>query len=62
MLVQAEVATGRFPYKAWNGLFEQIREVVEGDAPRLPSGEFSEQFEDFVGGWLVAAIVNRRLI
>jgi len=51
VLLQIEVATGRFPYKEWNSLFDQIRQVVEEEPPRLPSGVFSQEFEDFVGCW-----------
>ncbi|KAJ8979412.1 hypothetical protein NQ317_015844 [Molorchus minor] len=30
-----EVATGHFPYKRWSSVFDQLHEVVNGDAPRL---------------------------
>ncbi|CAL2049226.1 unnamed protein product [Caenorhabditis brenneri] len=38
-----ELATGKFPYKQWNSLFDQIAAVANGDPPilRPDSGEFS---------------------
>lgn len=50
-----EVATGRFPYPKWGSVFEQLYQVVQGDAPRLTTSynniEFSEEFVDFVNTW-----------
>ncbi|EDV34597.1 uncharacterized protein Dana_GF21403 [Drosophila ananassae] len=43
-----EMATGRFPYDNWRTPFEQLRQVVEEDPPRLPAGKFSPEFEDFI--------------
>lgn len=43
-----EVATGRFPYSQWNGLFQLEDKIIREDPPRLPSGEFSRELEDFV--------------
>ncbi|KAL8573614.1 hypothetical protein ACOMHN_007167 [Nucella lapillus] len=42
-----ELAT-EFPYSQWPTPFDQIRQVVEEDPPRLPLGRFSSEFEDFV--------------
>lgn len=43
-----EMATGKFPYQTWKTPFEQLRQVVKDDPPRLESGIFSKQFEDFI--------------
>jgi len=43
-----ELATGKFPYSPWKTPFEQVKQVVVGDPPRLPPGRFSPEFEDFV--------------
>ncbi|KZR97373.1 Licorne [Daphnia magna] len=46
-----ELATGKFPYSPWRTPFDQafcVKQVVVGDPPRLPSGRFSPEFEDFV--------------
>ncbi|XP_067006530.1 dual specificity mitogen-activated protein kinase kinase 6 [Anabrus simplex] len=43
-----ELATGQFPYRVWGTPFEQLKQVVKDDPPRLPSGEFSPEFEDFI--------------
>ena len=51
VLLQFEVATGRFPYTQWTTVFQQICEVVHSDPPRLPPGEFSPDLQDFVGRW-----------
>lgn len=49
--MQLEVATGKFPYREWKNLFEQIKQVVEEAPPQLPTGKFSEEFEHFIGLW-----------
>lgn len=43
-----ELASGKFPYDRWRTPFDQVKQVVVGDAPRLPKGHFSPEFEDFV--------------
>jgi len=52
-----EVAIGKFPYKEWRNVFAQIKQVVEGAAPQLPTGKFSEEFEDFISSWSVCALL-----
>lgn len=42
------MATGKFPYATWKTPFEQLKQVVTEDSPKLPSGVFSEKFESFV--------------
>ncbi|PSN39599.1 Dual specificity mitogen-activated protein kinase kinase 6 [Blattella germanica] len=43
-----ELATLKFPYNTWGTPFEQLKQVVKDDPPRLPSGKFSPDFEDFI--------------
>jgi len=44
-----EVATGVFPYPRWGTPFEQLKQVVIGDPPRLPiDSGFSPEIQDFV--------------
>ncbi|XP_060521212.1 dual specificity mitogen-activated protein kinase kinase 6 [Cylas formicarius] len=44
-----ELATGAFPYNKWGTPFEQLKQVVTDDPPRLPSdGQFTADFEDFI--------------
>ncbi|XP_023161904.1 dual specificity mitogen-activated protein kinase kinase 6 [Drosophila hydei] len=43
-----EMATGQYPYNKWRTPFEQLRQVVEDDPPRLPADKFSTEFEDFI--------------
>ncbi|KAL5473918.1 hypothetical protein EMCRGX_G028485 [Ephydatia muelleri] len=44
-----ELALGRFPYPPWNTVFEQLKIVVEGEPPAIPSDAgFSDEFRDFV--------------
>ncbi|XP_014669569.1 PREDICTED: dual specificity mitogen-activated protein kinase kinase 4-like [Priapulus caudatus] len=45
-----EVAKGNFPYPKWNSVFDQLTQVVQGDAPQLAydDPEFSPEFIDFV--------------
>ncbi|XP_023290872.2 dual specificity mitogen-activated protein kinase kinase 4 [Lucilia cuprina] len=49
-----EVATGTFPYRRWDSVFEQLCQVVQGDPPRLQQGqEFSTEFVEFVNTCLI---------
>ena len=49
---QFELALGRFPYHAWKNVFEQLKTVVEGEAPRLSEEDsFSPEFKDFLHLW-----------
>lgn len=43
-----ELSMGVFPYKSWKTPFEQLKQVVEDDPPRLPPAKFSKDFEDFI--------------
>lgn len=43
-----ELATGKFPYNTWCTPFEQLKQVVTDEPPRLPEGKFSTEFEDFI--------------
>ncbi|XP_076443153.1 dual specificity mitogen-activated protein kinase kinase 6-like isoform X1 [Babylonia areolata] len=47
-ITMIELATNEFPYSKWQTPFEQIKQVVMEDPPRLPAGRFSPEFEDFV--------------
>ena len=54
LLSQYELAVGEFPYRQYKNVFEQIKLVIEGDAPRMPDDKgFSENFKDFVHRWYV---------
>ncbi|GAB1609856.1 dual specificity mitogen-activated protein kinase kinase 6-like [Argonauta hians] len=46
-ITMIELATGRFPYGCGNP-FQQLREVVMGNPPTLPPGQFTKEFEDFI--------------
>ena len=48
---QIELATGNFPYQKWETPFEQLKQVVMSDAPRLPEDRFSKEFTDFCSQW-----------
>ncbi|XP_046660608.1 dual specificity mitogen-activated protein kinase kinase 6-like [Homalodisca vitripennis] len=43
-----ELATGTFPYSSWGTPFEQLKQVVSDDPPRLPEGRFSPDFTNFI--------------
>ncbi|MED6251772.1 Dual specificity mitogen-activated protein kinase kinase 4 [Ataeniobius toweri] len=46
-----ELATGKFPYPKWNSVFDQLTQVVKGEAPQLSNSEerqFSPKFINFV--------------
>ena len=47
--MQYELAVGRFPYPSWTNVFDQLKSVVEGKAPRIPPDtQLSDDFVDFV--------------
>ena len=48
-----ELATGKFPYATWKTPFEQLKQVVNEAPPKLPAGEFSAEFDDFIVQWYV---------
>lgn len=48
---QVELSIGRFPYTATRNVFEQLKQVVQNDPPRLPEGQFSPQYEEFIALW-----------
>jgi len=43
-----ELATGTFPYATWGTPFEQLKQVVKDDPPRLPDGVFTPEFQDLI--------------
>jgi len=43
-----EISTGIFPYSNWGTPFEQLKQVVNDDPPRLPSERFSPEYEELV--------------
>ena len=49
--LQIELATNEFPYSKWQTPFEQIKQVVMEDPPKLPPGRFTPEFEDFIIKW-----------
>jgi len=46
-----ELATGKFPYDAWKNPFEQLKQVVKEDPPKLPAGMYSDEFDSFITNW-----------
>ncbi|XP_048240687.1 dual specificity mitogen-activated protein kinase kinase 6-like [Haliotis rufescens] len=51
-IILVEMATGEYPYSDYGPQFELLVKIVEQDPPRLTSGEFSSEFEDFVSACL----------
>ena len=43
-----EISTGQYPYKLWKTPFEQLKQVVQEEPPRLPENTFSPIFEKFI--------------
>lgn len=54
-----ELASGTFPYATWKTPFEQLKQVVKDDPPRLKPGQFSPEFEDFIVQCLQKDCSNR---
>uniref|UniRef100_A0A182PC15 mitogen-activated protein kinase kinase n=1 Tax=Anopheles epiroticus TaxID=199890 RepID=A0A182PC15_9DIPT len=53
-ITMVEIATGRFPYASWRTPFEQLKQVVKDEPPRLPrsahpdSEEFTPEFHALI--------------
>lgn len=43
-----EVATGKFPYRKWNSVFDQLTEVVQGRPPKLDAQAYPQYSNDFI--------------
>lgn len=57
-----EMASGKFPYNTWGTPFEQLKQVVKDDAPKLdPDGKFkfTEDFQDFTAKCLRKVFTER---
>ncbi|ESN92277.1 hypothetical protein HELRODRAFT_89696, partial [Helobdella robusta] len=54
-----ELATGKFPYQTWRTPFEQLKQVVNENPPRLPRAGYSEEFQDFIDACLKKKFVER---
>lgn len=50
--MQMELSIGKFPYPSFRTPFEQLKHVVEDDPPRLPTGQFSPDYQDFISACL----------
>ena len=48
---QIEIASGKFPYASSPTPFEQLKQVVKDPPPKLPPGQFTPEFEDFIAQW-----------
>ena len=46
-----EISTGEYPYRMWRTPFEQLRQVVQEDPPKLPANKFTPEYEDFINRW-----------
>lgn len=54
IILQIEVATGKFPYPKWKSVFDQLTQVVKGDPPRLTNEDgrnFSDEMLSFTNMW-----------
>ncbi|XP_014205263.1 dual specificity mitogen-activated protein kinase kinase 6 isoform X2 [Copidosoma floridanum] len=54
-----ELATGKFPYESWRTPFEQLKQVVKDDAPKLPPNTFSAEFEELITNCLMKDYTRR---
>lgn len=54
-----EISTGVFPYKTWTTPFEQLKQVVSDEAPRLPATPFSHTYQDFITRTLQKRVQDR---
>nr|ABR28347.1 mitogen-activated protein kinase [Lutzomyia longipalpis] len=54
-----EMATGKFPYSTWGSPFEQLKQVVTDDPPRVEPGKFSPEFTNFISVCLQKVYTDR---
>jgi len=54
-----EISTGEYPYKMWKTPFEQLRQVVQEDPPKLPANKFTPEYEDFINRSLRKEVEER---
>jgi len=54
-----EISTGKFPYDTWLTPFDQLRQVVKDEAPKLPQNQFSETYRDFINQTLQKDVQKR---
>lgn len=54
-----EMANGVFPYDTWGSPFEQLKQVVTDDPPRMVAGTFSPDFDAFIEACLQKVYSNR---
>ncbi|XP_003745516.1 dual specificity mitogen-activated protein kinase kinase 6 [Galendromus occidentalis] len=47
-ITMVELSIGRFPYPTIRNVFEQLKQVVQSEPPRLPPGKFSKEYEVFI--------------
>lgn len=47
-ITMLEIATGRYPYHHARDFFEQLKSICKDDAPEVPKGRFSANFESFI--------------
>ncbi|XP_063961609.1 dual specificity mitogen-activated protein kinase kinase 6-like [Lytechinus pictus] len=47
-ITMVEIATNTYPYEKWHDMFQQLRQVVQGEAPTLPEDRFSGEIRDFI--------------
>nr|WAO97414.1 mitogen-activated protein kinase kinase 6 [Neoseiulus californicus] len=47
-ITMVELSIGNFPYPSIKNIFEQLKQVVQSDPPRLPAGKFSREYEIFI--------------
>ena len=48
-----EIATGAFPIPPENltSIFELLQFIEDEPSPKLPAGQFSSDFQDFISYW-----------
>ncbi|KAF2366431.1 Protein kinase domain, partial [Trinorchestia longiramus] len=56
-----EIASGKFPYKTWGTPFDQLKQVVMDDPPRLPTenSPYGDDLHNFIASVLVKKYEER---
>ena len=58
-IVLQELALGKYPYPESSSAIGYVHIVTDGDAPQLPPGKFSPEFEDFMSHMVRYTLLER---
>lgn len=55
-----EAGIGKYPYRRFENVFDQLTVIVKEEAPNLPPDRFSQDAIDFITAWCAPSACWRR--